>query len=119
MTVMFQIVEDECPSTRERFSGPLVAFHNEYFPKDPEMQPSVEKLFEHEWLKNYWSLSKDLRLLDSIPFHSPMQPFKKRNRTTLNSETRAGFSGPPIRIYLSRAAHRQSFPKSCKPILTC
>ncbi|KAF8265075.1 hypothetical protein EI94DRAFT_1702751 [Lactarius quietus] len=58
MTVMFQIVEDECPSTRERFSGPLVAFHNEYFPKDPEMQPSVEKLFEHEWLKNYWSLSK-------------------------------------------------------------
>ncbi|KAI9449935.1 Pkinase-domain-containing protein [Lactarius psammicola] len=68
MTVMFRIVEDECPPIPERFSGPLVGFLKECFHKDPAMRPSAEKLFEHEWLKNHWGLNKDLRPQDSIPF---------------------------------------------------
>jgi len=57
-TVMFRIVEDECPPIPERFSGPLVSFLKECFHKDPGMRPSAEKLFEHEWLKNHWGLNK-------------------------------------------------------------
>ncbi|KAN0138121.1 Protein kinase-like domain containing protein [Lactarius tabidus] len=68
MTVMFQIVEDECPPIPERFSGPLVSFLKECFHKDPAMRPSAEQLFEHEWLKNHWGLNNDLRPQDSIPF---------------------------------------------------
>lgn len=68
MTVMFRIVEDNCPPIPERFSDPLVAFLKECFHKDPAQRPSAEQLFEHEWLKSHWGLNKDLRPQDSIPF---------------------------------------------------
>ncbi|KAH9984899.1 hypothetical protein BJV77DRAFT_965843 [Russula vinacea] len=68
MTVMFRIVEDDCPPIPERFSNPLVAFLKQCFHKDPAQRPSAEELFEHDWLKSHWGLNKDLRPQDSIPF---------------------------------------------------
>ncbi|KAI0260099.1 kinase-like domain-containing protein [Gloeopeniophorella convolvens] len=68
MTVMFRIVEDECPPIPDGFSESLVAFLKLCFHKDPAQRPSAEELFEHEWLKNHWGLYKDLRPQDSIPF---------------------------------------------------
>ena len=53
-----QIVGDECPPIPDRSSGPLLTFLKECFHKDPEMRPSAEKMFGHEWLKNHWGLNK-------------------------------------------------------------
>ena len=54
---LFRIVEDECPPVPDRFSGPLVAFLQERFRKDPPMRPSskkpCEKLFENERSKDH------------------------------------------------------------------
>ncbi|KZV64677.1 hypothetical protein PENSPDRAFT_656389, partial [Peniophora sp. CONT] len=68
MTVMLRILEDERPPLPEGCSGPLKDFLELCFRKDPEMRPSAEELFEHEWLKKHWGLNKDLRPQDSIPF---------------------------------------------------
>ncbi|KZV60016.1 kinase-like protein, partial [Peniophora sp. CONT] len=58
MTVMFRIVEDERPPLPEGCSGPLKDFLELCFQKEPEMRPSAEELFEHEWLKKHWGLNK-------------------------------------------------------------
>ena len=55
---MFRIVEDECPPIPDRFSGPLVAFLEERFHKNPAMRPSAEKLLAHEYSKNDWGVGK-------------------------------------------------------------
>ncbi|KAH9973484.1 kinase-like domain-containing protein [Lactifluus volemus] len=68
MTVMFRIVEDNCPPIPERFAQPLASLLRECFRKDLTERPSAEELFEHEWLKNHWGLNKDLRPQDNIPF---------------------------------------------------
>ncbi|KAI0306148.1 hypothetical protein B0F90DRAFT_1814941 [Multifurca ochricompacta] len=82
MTVMFRIVEDDCPPIPERFSGPLAGFLKECFHKDPAQRPSAEELFEHEWLKNHWGLNKDLRPQDSIPFLRRVSADLQKNDVT-------------------------------------
>ncbi|KZV59483.1 kinase-like protein [Peniophora sp. CONT] len=58
MTVISRIVEDERPPFPEGCSGPLRDFLELCFRKRPDMRPSAEEFFEHEWLKNHWILDK-------------------------------------------------------------
>lgn len=127
MTVMFRIVEDECPPIPERFSFPLVSFLKECFHKDPAMRPSAEELFEHEWLKNHWGLNKDLRPQDSIPFLRRVSADLQKNDATrhliANLELDSPvpqYAGQPFdgdMAMLSSSPGHRSFSGSVSPVL--
>ncbi|KAL0575977.1 Protein kinase of the Mitotic Exit Network, partial [Marasmius crinis-equi] len=68
MTVMFRIVEDDCPPIPPSFSPLLEDFLKQCFDKDPTKRPSADLLCEHQWLKQNWGAHKELRPQDSIPF---------------------------------------------------
>ncbi|KAH9940903.1 Pkinase-domain-containing protein [Epithele typhae] len=71
MSVMFRIVEDECPPLPEECSESLQEFLKWCFNKDPTKRPSAEQLFEHEWLMSHSAAHKHLQVFrrqDSIPF---------------------------------------------------
>jgi len=58
LSVMFRIVEDDCPPIPRSFGDLLVAFLKECFHKDPGQRPSAEELLKHEWFKQYLRLDK-------------------------------------------------------------
>lgn len=64
--VMFRIVEDDSPPIPDDCSPLLRDFLMLCFQKKPDMRPSAEVLFQHDWLKTAWAQHK-VRL---IPFHS-------------------------------------------------
>lgn len=58
MSVMFHIVEDDCPPIPAGISEPLKDFFSLCFDKDPAKRPSAELLFEHPWLKKNWGINR-------------------------------------------------------------
>ncbi|KAI0293257.1 kinase-like domain-containing protein [Russula brevipes] len=65
--VRFRIAVDDYPPIPEDFSRPLISFLEECFQRVPAHRPSVEELFEHEWLKH--GTNKEMQTPDtnSIP----------------------------------------------------
>uniref|UniRef100_V5E690 Protein kinase n=2 Tax=Kalmanozyma brasiliensis (strain GHG001) TaxID=1365824 RepID=V5E690_KALBG len=68
MSAMFRIVEDDCPPIPETFSEDLRDMLKQCFNKDPTKRPTAETLFEHKWMQQIWTNSKELRPQDSVPF---------------------------------------------------
>ncbi|KAG8956486.1 hypothetical protein FRC03_010787 [Tulasnella sp. 419] len=68
VSVMWKIVTEDSPPLPEGCSEELQDFLNSCFQKDPAKRPSADVLFEHPWLKQSWSLLKELRPQDSVPF---------------------------------------------------
>ncbi|KAH9973475.1 hypothetical protein BGW80DRAFT_241207 [Lactifluus volemus] len=104
MTVMFRIVEDDCPPIPERFAQPLASFLRECFRKDPTERPSAEELFEHEWLKNHWGLNKDLRPQDSIPFLRRVSADLQKNDAARHLIANLDLVDPPLPEFVRASA---------------
>lgn len=68
MSALFRIVEDERPPIPEKCSDSLKDFLIQCFQKEPTKRPTAEALFEHDWLLEMWTGSKELRTQDSVPF---------------------------------------------------
>jgi serine/threonine protein kinase len=127
MTVIFRIVEGECPPIPERFAQLLASLLRECFRKDPTERPSAEELFEHEWLKNHWGLNKvskngaiivwplfpariradcpqDLRPQDSIPFLRRVSADLQKNDAARHLFANLDLVDPPLPEFVRASA---------------
>lgn len=96
MSAMFRIVEDDCPPIPETCSEPLRDLLRQCFNKDPTKRPSAETLCEHEWLQPAWTLSKELRPQDSVPFLRRISYDNRRLDPRLFEKEGASIVQPPM-----------------------